>query len=534
MQDRPPLHPDATPTTVGALLERAAARHGSREALADPQRRLTYADYRREVDRIAWGLARIGVSRGEHVALWLANRVEWVLIELAVMKLGAVLVPLNTRYSRSEADYVLRQSDSATLIMDAEPPGLDLTSFPRLERIVCLGEVGAGRIAYRDLVDREPDAQALAALAAEVEVDDVAIIIYTSGTTAYPKGVMLAHGQITRNIYEVRVVPEELTATDRVLFVLPMCHIMGALNSVVGMLHVGGCLVLRPGFTPASMLEAVQAERPSWFYGVTAMFVDLLGSGLIGNYDTSSLRRFTLFPGPFQAGFLAELIAAFKAEGLNTRYGLTETTNGLTMVASWRDGVERVTSSIGRVVCTTEFQIADPDTHVPVETGKDGEIRIRGFNVMKGYYNKPEETRKVIDADGWFYTGDLASADAEGYIYFKGRIKDTLKTLGNNVSCLEVESVLTAHPAVLMAVLVGVPDPRASEVGVAYVQLRPGAACPEDELIGHCRKSLAGYKVPRHVRAISEFPLSSSGKVQKLVLRERFLAESTREQEAAG
>ncbi len=520
------MHPDAQPITIGALLTRAASRHGAREALVDPRRRLTYGEYLLEVDRIAWGLARIGVVPGQHVALWLENCVEWVLIELAVLKLGAVLVPLNTRYSRSEAEYVLRQSDSATLILGEEPAGVDLASLPRLERVVWVGESPApGRIAFSDLLAQEPDVAALAKLAASVDVEDIAIIIYTSGTTAYPKGVMLAHGQVTRNIYEVRVVPEELTAEDRVLFVLPVCHIMGALNSVIGMLHVGGCLILRQGFTPQRTLEAVQAERPSWFYGVTSMFVDLLSSGLIGQYDTSSLRRFTLFPGPFQAGFLAELIAAFKAEGLNTRYGLTETTNGLTMVASWRDGVERVTSTIGKVVCTTEFQIADPDTHLPVEPGKDGEIRVRGFNVMKGYYNKPEETAKVIDAEGWFHTGDLASADADGYIYFKGRIKDTLKTLGNNVSCLEVEGVLTEHPAVLMAVLVGVPDLRASEVGAAFVQLRPGAGCSGEELIAHCRQRLAGYKVPRHVRVISDFPLSSSGKVQKLALRERFLAE---------
>jgi fatty-acyl-CoA synthase len=527
MKESAPLHPDAHPITVGALLGRAAARHGSREALVDADRRLSYRDYEREVDRIAWGLAKTGVVRGQHVALWMRNRVEWVLVELAILKLGAVLVPLNTRYSRAEADYVLRQSDCATLIVEGEPAGVDLASLPRLERVIGIGDGEVkGRIPFSTMVAEEPDVPALAALVAEVGVEDIAIIIYTSGTTAFPKGVMLAHGQITRNIYEVRVVPEELTSADRVLFVLPMCHIMGALNSVVGMLHVGGCLILRPGFAPLTTLEAVQEERPTWFYGVTSMFVDLLSSGLINRYETTSLRRFTLFPGPFQAGFLAELIAAFKAEGLNTRYGLTETTNGLTMVASWRDGVERVASSIGKVVCTTEFEIVDPDTRRPVDCGKDGEIRVRGFNVMKGYYNKPEETRKVMDEQGWFYTGDLASADDEGYVYFKGRIKDTLKTLGNNVSCLEVEEVLTKHAAVLMAVLIGVPDPRASEVGVAFVQLRPGATCTDEDLVAHCRSHLAGYKVPRHVRVISDFPLSSSGKVQKTALRERFLEEA--------
>jgi len=518
-RDADVLHPDAAPLTLGALLRRAAARHGDSPALSDGDRRLTYAQYDAEVDRLACGLRRAGVQRGEHVALWMRNCVEWVLTELAVFRLGAVLVPLNPRCTLEEAAYVLTQSDSRTLVLD-EAREIPPAARQGLKRVIRLGQAREGELGFERL-----PAGAQSSLEDAGAVEDTAIIIYTSGSTAAPKGVMLGHGQITRNLYEVRVIPEELTSADRVLYVLPMCHIMGALNSVVGMMHVGGCLALREGFSPQATLEAMQEERPTWFYGVTAMFVDLMRSGLLGRYDTSSLRRFTLFPGPFKREFLAGLLSAFRAEGLNTRYGLTETTNGLTSAASWRDGLDKVVESIGRPLGSMEFEIVDPATRRGVAPGEDGELRVRGFAVMQGYYRNEHETRKVIDGEGWLYTGDLVSRDDAGYLYFKGRIKDALKTLGNNVSCLEVEAVLQNHPAVASAALVGIPDERASEVGAAFVQLRAGMRASGAELAEHCRRSLAGYKVPRHFRFVETFPLSTSGKIHKPALRERFLAE---------
>ncbi|HEX2567627.1 MAG TPA: class I adenylate-forming enzyme family protein [Burkholderiales bacterium] len=519
-RDAAPLHPDAAPSTLGALLRRAAARHGDAPALSDGRRRLTYAQYDAEVDRLARALLRAGVRPREHVALWMRNCVEWVLTEMAVFRLGAVLVPLSPRGTSEEAAYILAQSDSRTLVLD-EAMQIPPAAREGLQRVIRLGAARKGEMSFEAL-----PAGPHADLEETAGVDDTAIIIYTSGSTAAPKGVMLGHGQITRNLYEVRVIPEELTSADRVLYVLPMCHIMGALNSVVGMMHVGGCLALREGFSPQATLEAIEAERPTWFYGVTAMFVDLMRSGLLGRHDTSSLRRFTLFPGPFKREFLAELLSAFRAEGLNTRYGLTETTNGLTSAATWRDGLDKVVESIGRPLGSMEFQIVDPATRHEVAAGEDGELRVRGFAVMQGYYRNEAETRKVIDPEGWFYTGDLMCRDEAGYFYFKGRIKDALKTLGNNVSCLEVEAVLQSHPAVASAALVGIPDERASEVGAAFVQLRAGMRASGAELAEHCRRSLAGYKVPRHFRFVETFPLSTSGKIHKPALRERILSET--------
>lgn len=548
MIGRPPLHPDAAPVPVGALLARAVDRHGDHEAVVFHDRRLTYAEYVERIDRAAWGLARLGVTRGDHVAIWMENRPEWVIVQLAAMSLGAVVIGVNTRYTTEEAAYVLAQSDATVLVMvdrfldidfvaramglcpelgDMVPDGaLSSTRFPKLRRVVCLGPRRApGMLSFDVLGDAAPNPQALAAQRAAVTVDDVATIIYTSGTTAFPKGVMLTHGQIVRNMYEARVIQEELTSDDRLLVVAPFVHVVGGINSVFGMLHVGGCLVIMDRFTPEMAFVTLERERITRVYGPTTLFIDMLGYPARGRYDTSTLRQINIFPGPFAVEFLRDLMAGLQAQGVSGGYGLTETTNGAMFVCSWRDGLEKVAETVGRPRDQYELRIADPETGQPVAAGAPGEIRFRGFNVMRGYYGKPEETAKVIDADGWLHTGDLGMIDDEGYLRFLGRLKEMIKSAGFNVSCQEVEAVLMQHPAVLEAMLVGVPDARLTEAGVAYVRLRVGAACEVRELIELCRAHLARYKVPKAIRFVADFPLSASGKVQKFVLRDRFLAE---------
>jgi fatty-acyl-CoA synthase len=278
-------------------------------------------------------------------------------------------------------------------------------------------------------------------------------------------------------------------------------------------------------FTPETAFATLARERITRVYGPTTMFIDMLEHPSRGRYDTRTLRQVNLFPGPFTVEFLRELMAGLQAEGVSGGYGLTETTNGALFVCSWRDGLEKVAETVGRPRDQYELRIADPETGQPLGAGQSGEICFRGFNVMRGYYGKPEETAKAIDADGWLRTGDLGMIDDEGYLRFLGRLKDMIKSAGFNVSCQEVEAVLMQHPAVLEATLVGVPDARLTEAGVAYVRLRAGAACSETELLERCRARLARYKVPKHVRFVAEFPLSASGKIQKFVLRDRFVAE---------
>jgi fatty-acyl-CoA synthase len=541
------MHPDAVPTTLGALLERTVARCADREAIVAGDRRLTYRECRDLVRRVAWGLYRIGVRHGGHVAILMENRAEWVIVEMAATMLGAVIVPVNTRYRRDEIEYVLRQSDADTLIMVDRFLGIDFLAtieemcpelsrrrpgelaaerLPTLRRVVGLGHRRLpGMFAYDKLMGSAPPPGAVDALAAVVSPDDVALMIYTSGTTAFPKGVMLTHGQITRNMYEGRVAQEDLGPDDRMLVVAPFVHIVGGMNSVVGMLHVGGCLVVLDRFDPDVVLRTMEQERITRFYGATPMFIDLLGAPTLGRYDTSTLRRFTIFPGPFQRAFLEELLGALHADGVHIGYGLTETTNGVAFVASWRDGVERVATTVGRPRTTYELRIADPDTGVSLGPGGGGEIQVRGFVVMKGYYALPEETAQVIDGRGWFHTGDLGSVDDDGYLHFLGRLKDMIKTSGFNVACQEVELVLGQHAAVQQVALVGIPDRRDTEVGAAFVQLREGAVCSEAELVEFARARLARFKVPRHVRWVKEFPLSSSGKIQKFVLRRQLVDE---------
>jgi len=494
-----------------------------------------------------WGLHRLGVRRGDHVAVWMENRPEWVALEMAVTSLGAVAVPVNTRYRSAEAEYLLQQSDADTLVytdrflgidftatvlelapeLEAAAPGaLDAARLPRLRRVVCLGPARArGIVPFDTLTAEPPDPATLATLRGAVGPDDVALIIYTSGTTAFPKGVMLTHGQITRNMYEARVVEEELTPDDRLLVVAPFFHVVGGTNSVVGMLHAGGCLVVLDRFDPELVAATIARERVTRFYGATAMFVDMMESGVLSHHDLRSLRRISVFPGPFRTEFLAELLRSLGAEGVSVGYGLTETTNGATFVASWRDGLDRVARTVGRPPPYYEVAIFDPATGAPLPAEAEGEIRVRGFVVMKGYYEKPEETARAVDADGWLHTGDLGAFDREGYLHFRGRLKDMLKTSGFNVSCQEVESVLAQHPAVMEAALVGIPDRRATEVGAAFVRLREGARCTEAEIVRFCRDRLARFKVPAHVCFVNEFPRSSSDKVRKFVLRDTLVAE---------
>lgn len=541
MTTPPPLHPDATPTTIGALLDRTLGRHPEREAIVAAGERLTYRALGERVDRVAWGLHRLGVRRGDHVALWMQNRPEWVIVELAVTRLGAVLVPVNTRYTAAEAEYVLRQSDASTLIVvdrflnidfagmvtqlcpelaTAPSGGLVSARLPRLRRVVVLGEtVPAGAVPFAAMADAAPDIAALRRLGDAVSVEDVAMIFYTSGTTAFPKGVMLAHGQITRNMFEARVIREELTSDDRLLVVAPFVHIVGGMNSVFAMLHVGGCLVLQDRFDPDGVLDVIARERVTRFYGPVTMFVDILASPALPHFDLGSLRRVMIFPGPFRVEFLQDVIDRLKLDGVSLGYGLTETTNGATFVSSWADGLERVATTVGRPRETIDIRVVDRETGRSQPVGTPGEIVVRAFTVMKGYYGKPRETSEAVDADGWLHTGDVGRFDADGYLYFDGRYKDMLKTSGFNVSCQEVEEVLGRHPAVLYASLVGIPDARDSEIGAAFVQLRPGATCTEDELRELCRTRLARFKVPRHVRFVDALPLSASGKVQKFVLR---------------
>jgi fatty-acyl-CoA synthase len=530
---------------IGAWLDRVAARFGPREALYYEGRRWSFADLKADADRAAKGLLALGIQPGEKVSLWMPNRPEWLHILFATMKLGAVLVPINTRFRTADLDYVVRQSDSTTLIaversgpvgyfdmvrelcpeLDTARPGaLQAAAFPELKRVIVLSDRALpGAYRWGDVVAlaSQVDDAALAARQAAVDPDATALIMYTSGTTGFPKGVMHCHN-IVRNVVD-EANRMGVTPRDAILMYLPLFHAFGLYEGPLMSVVTGARLVLTTLFDPGEALALIEQERVTMLHGFDTHFHDLMAHPRCASTDLSSLRT-----GILAAGMASSEPVARRAQRLLCRtvtgWGMTEV--GVGGLLSFLDSSEddRCLGS-GWPLPGYEFKIIDPATGQTLPPGVMGELCTRGYAVMQGYYKKPEETAKVIDAEGWFHTGDVAIMREDGMIRFVGRYKELLKVGGENVDPVEVEAWLLQHPAVNQVKVVGVPDRRLSEVAAACVVLNPGASVTAEELIAFCRGKLASFKIPRYVLFVKEFPMTSSGKVQKFRLRELAMAE---------
>ncbi|GBC76798.1 3-[(3aS,4S,7aS)-7a-methyl-1, 5-dioxo-octahydro-1H-inden-4-yl]propanoyl:CoA ligase [bacterium HR08] len=542
--------------TYGAALEHLVARSAEREVFifhhverpgADgrsARRAYTAAEFSREVDRLARGLLALGVASGERVALWLANVPEAALAEFAVAKIGAILVPINTRFKEGELEYVLRQSEAATLITmerfgDTEyeaivrtlcpetsvcaPGHLRSSRLPRLKRLITLGAGAPGMFAYTDVLALGAESRwelALRRREAEVRPDDVVLIQYTSGSTAFPKGVMLSHDQTLRNAF-IMAGRAGLEESDRVLSAMPMFHIGGSVCALLGAVTRGYVLHVMTKFDAGETLRLFEEERITAYIGIETMFLMLRDHPDFSRRDRSSLRKGWAAGSPTLLRLIAEEIGI---SSVCSVYGLSECSPNV-CITDWRDSLEKRVGTNGRPHPGVEVEIRDPQTGERLAPGQPGEICVRGYVVMKGYYNMPEETARTIDPDGWLHTGDRGLLTEDGYLVFLGRCKDVLRVGGENVSALEVENFLLTHPAVVAAAVVGVPDPRWGEVPAAFVQLKEGELVTEDDVIAYCREHLAPFKVPRYVRFVREFPMTGSGKIQKFLLREHLLAE---------
>ncbi len=542
--------------TYGAALEHLVARSAEREVFifhhverpgADgrsARRAYTAAEFSREVDRLARGLLALGVASGERVALWLANVPEAALAEFAVAKIGAILVPINTRFKEGELEYVLRQSEAATLITmerfgDTEyeaivrtlcpetsvcaPGHLRSSRLPRLKRLITLGAGAPGMFAYTDVLALGAESRwelALRRREAEVRPDDVVLIQYTSGSTAFPKGVMLSHDQTLRNAF-IMAGRAGLEESDRVLSAMPMFHIGGSVCALLGAVTRGYVLHVMTKFDAGETLRLFEEERITAYIGIETMFLMLRDHPDFSRRDRSSLRKGWAAGSPTLLRLIAEEIGI---SSVCSVYGLSECSPNV-CITDWRDSLEKRVGTNGRPHPGVEVEIRDPQTGERLAPGQPGEICVRGYVVMKGYYNMPEETARTIDPDGWLHTGDRGLLTEDGYLVFLGRCKDVLRVGGENVSALEVENFLLTHPAVVAAAVVGVPDPRWGEVPAAFVQLKEGEPVTEDDVIAYCREHLAPFKVPRYVRFVREFPMTGSGKIQKFLLREHLLAE---------
>ena len=517
-QDAGPTSPPLPGHTIGAALRLAAERHGDREALVSVQQghRFTYRELDGAVDDVARGFVAAGVGKGDRVGIWSPNCTEWLLVQYATARIGAILVTINPAYRSHELAYVLQQS-GASLLVSAE--GFKGSSYRKM-----VAEVAPD---LRTVYLGTPDWDALLVPTGEVPdrgllADDPINIQYTSGTTGFPKGATLSHRNILGNGFLVGALCG-YTELDRVCVPVPFYHCFGMVMGNLGALTHGACVVIpAPSFDPAATLSAVALERCTSLYGVPTMFIAELAEPTFSSYDLTSLRTGIMAGSPCPVEVMKQ-VQLFMPE-VTICYGMTETSPVSTQTTA-DDSLDRRVATVGRVHPHVEVKVVDPATGAVVERGTTGEFCTRGYSVMLGYWDDPARTAEAIDADGFMHTGDLAVMDEAGYLSIVGRIKDLVIRGGENVYPREVEEFLYTHPDVLDAQVVGVPDPRYGEELCAWVRVRPGAALTPDELREWCRGKLAHFKVPRYIRFTDEFPMTITGKVQKFKMRETSVAE---------
>ncbi len=519
--------------TVGDLLTHLATVLPHHPALlyhAGP--RQTFSDLDEDARTIARGLMARGVVPGERVIVWATNVPEWVVLQFALAKIGAILVTANTALRARDIDYLIRQSEAATLITIRGVKDVDYVAaldaigaargaIPGLQRLIFIGEdAPEGFVPYEDLrsAAEETSDAALDQRAAAVGVDDVINMQYTSGTTGFPKGVMLSSRNIVNNGYALG---EGLgfTPDDRLCLCVPLFHCFGCVIGVLGAYTHGACLCPIETFDPLRVLDTIERERCTALYGVPTMFLAELEHKEFARFDLTSLRTGVMAGALCPEPLMRRVLSDMHLGELTIAYGMTESSPGITMTP--RDAsIERRCQTVGVVLPELEVKIVDPATGAARAVGERGELCVRGYNVMKGYYNNADATRAAIDAGGWLHTGDEASIDADGLVRITGRIKDLIIRGGENISPKEIEDCLREHRAVADAYVYGLADDYFGEVVAAAVRLAPGAHTAGEELVGWCADRLARFKVPKYVRFVSEFPMTASGKIQKYKLRE--------------
>ncbi len=516
--------------TIGANLERTVAAHGGREALVDVPtgRRWTYAELGAAVDELARGLLASGIEKGDRVGIWSPSCPEWVLLQYATARVGAVLVTINPAYRAHELTYVLNQSAVKLLVSALRHKGSDYAAMveevrgecPALAQVVLLGEPS-----WQQLLDgsTKADADALAARAATLSPDDAINIQYTSGTTGFPKGATLSHHNILNNGFFVGELIH-YGPDDRIAVPVPFYHCFGMVMGNLAATSHGACIVIpAPSFEPAATLRAVQQERCTSLYGVPTMFIAELALPDFGDYDLSSLRTGIMAGSPCPVEVMKRVVDEMHMAEVAISYGMTETSPVSTMTRT-DDDLARRTETVGRTMPHLESKVVDPVTGLTVPRGTTGELCTRGYSVMLGYWEAPEQTAEVIDAARWMHTGDLAVMDDAGYISIVGRIKDLVIRGGENVYPREVEEFLHGHPDIVDVQVIGVPDETYGEELMAWVVLRDGVpGLTAEQVREFCDGRLAHYKVPRHVHVVDGFPMTVTGKVRKVEMREQAL-----------
>jgi fatty-acyl-CoA synthase len=512
--------------TIGENLDRTVSRYPDREALVDVPagRRWTYAELAAEVDALALGLLAAGVSVGDRVGIWAPNCAEWVLTQYATAKIGAILVNINPAYRTSELEFVLNQSGARLLVAAQRLKTSDYAAMiaevrPRcaaLEQVVLLG---TGEWAALFETGRRADRGALDAI--ELSADDPINIQYTSGTTGFPKGATLSHHNILNNGYFVGELCH-YTHEDKICIPVPFYHCFGmVMGNLAATSHGAAMVIPAPSFEPVATLEAVQAERCTSLYGVPTMFIAELAVPDFARFDLSSLRTGIMAGSPCPVEVMKQVINRMGMSEVSICYGMTETSPVSTQTRV-DDSIERRVATVGRAGPHIEVKVINPKTGRAVPRGTPGELCTRGYSVMLGYWREPDKTTEVIDAARWMHTGDLAVMDDDGYLSITGRIKDMVIRGGENIYPREIEEFLYTHPDIVDAQVIGVPDAKYGEELMAWVRMRPGATpLTAEALREFCLGKLAHYKIPRYVYITGEFPMTVTGKVRKVEMRER-------------
>ena len=530
--------------TLGDLLEETAARYGDHDALvyADRDFRLTYREFNSLVDEMAKGLMALGVEKGEKVAVWATNIPYWVTLQFATARIGAVLLTVNTNYKSAELAYLLKQSETENLFIIDGFQDTDYIStvyelVPELktcqrgslksEAFPCLKRVGfLGQEKHRGMYTI-PEIRSLAVMVSDVDYakrqttlspHDVVNMQYTSGTTGFPKGVMLTHYNIGNNGYWIGK-NQKFTENDRVCLPVPLFHCFGCVLGVLAAVNHGTCMVILEGFDPVMVMASVEKEKCTALYGVPTMFIALLDHPLFDKFDFSSLRTGIMAGSNCPVHVMEQVIERLHMTDVTICYGLTEASPVVTYTRI-DDDIRLRVETVGRALPHIEVKITDPETGNPLSPGQQGEICCRGYNIMKGYYNNPEATKKAIDDDGWLHTGDLGVMDNQGNLSITGRHKDMIIRGGENIYPREIEEFLIRMDGIRDVQVAAVPSEKYGEEVGAFIIARDGADLEPSDVIDFCRGKISRFKIPKYVHFLTEYPMTASGKIQKYRLTE--------------